>query len=389
MKKKVLFITTQFNQGGVEKTLIEAARAINPEKYDLTLLLRNDKTDLVPLLPDYVKVVVDKDGHYYRKPKAVVYKTAEKLFSAVGSKAQAKKFKALHKAFIEDCKIKNPAKTLFKNEHFDIVISYTVHLCTAMALEISADKYYCFFHSDCGDFHEDITSRCFPKYDKIVACGPGVEVLLRETFPELDDKIMLLSNYVDAPAIVEKAKAFNPYKNDGDKLIICSCARLAIEKGFDMAVKAAAILRDKGIDFKWYIVGGGEERENIENLIRENNLVDTVIMMGNQPNPFPYLKNCDIYVQPSYKEAQPLAILESVVLGKAIVSTKTIGGVTILKDGVTGLISEYSPESIAEKVLVLINNPELKASFENLYTLEQNKKEKEQYIINWENLLSM
>ena len=388
--RKILFLTTQFNHGGVERSLIEACKALDPTKYNITLFLRNDKTKLVGMLPDYVKVIVNRDGHYYRRPKAVFYQAASVLLrplNAKKSEAYAKKLAA----FVYECKIDNPRKRFFRREHFDVVVSYTVHLCTEMALRIGGNRHYVFFHSEEADFHRDITSRAFPEYDKIVAVGPGVEVLLRENFPQFGDKIIQLCNYIDAPKIWALAKDVPQDVSDEKKrgrLVLATSARVEKEKGYLLAVEAAKLLREQNVDFVWFFLGDGSERQNVEKLIARYGLEDHIRMKGFVMNPYAYMSACDIYVHPAYLEAQPLAIMEAIVLGNAIVSTDSLGGKAVLNGGEKGLLVSQNAPAIAEGILKFLRQPELKASFENRYTPEDNEREKKEYAAQWDALLS-
>ena len=388
--KRILFLTTQFNHGGVERSLVEACKALDPSKYDITLFLRNDKTELLGLLPDYVKVIVNKDGHYYRKPKAVFYK-ALSVFLRPFSKKHSKAFLRKHTEYIYQQKIQHPQKAYFANESFDVVISYTVHLCTEMALLINGKKHYVFFHSEEADFHQDITERAFPRYDKIVAVGPGVELLLRDHFPQFRDKIIQLCNYIDAPKILSLSKdvpdVLLQARNSG-RLLLTTSARMVTEKGYPLAVGAANILLKQGIDFEWFFLGDGAERPNVEKLIAEYGLGNRIHLMGFVKNPYPYMSECDIYVHPAHLEAQPLAIMEAIVLGKAIVSTDSLGGKAVLNYGEKGLLVSQDAASIAEGILTFIRDPERKASFENRYTPEDNIREKREYAEKWDALLS-
>ena len=390
MKRRILFLTTQFNHGGVERSFVEVCKALDPEKYDVTLFLRNDKTELVSLLPDYVKVIVNQDGHYFRRPRAVLYKGLSRLFALLGKKQRAAGYERKLKDYIYRQKIENPQKKYFRGERFDVVVSYTVHLCTEMALLIEADKHYVFFHSEEADFHADITARAFPKYDKIVAVGPGVEILLRTHFPQFDDKIIQLCNYIDAPRIYALAKEVPEellLAKESGKTVFATSARMVTEKGYELAVGAAKLLREAGVDFLWFFLGDGAERPNVEALIEEYGLGGEIRLMGFVKNPYPYMAACDIYVHPAYLEAQPLAIMEALVLGKAVVSTDSLGGKAVLNYGEKGLLTPQTAEGIAEGVLRFLRDPALKRSFEGRYTLEDNVREKKTYAEQWDALL--
>ncbi len=388
--RKILFLTTQFNHGGVERSLIEACKALDPAKYDITLFLRHDRTELAGMLPDYVKVVVDRDEHYYRRPKAVLCQAASVLLRPVNKK-KSELFEKKLAAYVHRCKVDNPRKKFFRHEHFDVVVSYTVHLCTEMALRIEGDRHYVFFHSEAADFHQDITSRAFPEYDKIVAVGPGVEMLLRENFPQFGDKIIQLCNYIDAPKIWALAKDVPQDVSDEKKRgrqVFATSARMDKEKGYALAVEAAKLLREQGVDFVWFFLGDGSERQNVERLVAGYGLEDNIRLKGFVMNPYPYMSACDIYVHPAYLEAQPLALMEAIVLGKAIVSTDSLGGKAVLNDGEKGLLVSQNAPAIADGILTFLRQPELKASFEGRYTPEDNEREKKEYAEQWDALLS-
>ena len=148
---------------------------------------------------------------------------------------------------------------------------------------------------------------------------------------------------------------------------MCSCGRFATVKGFDLAVKAAEILNKHNLDFVWYFVGDGPERQHLEKMISDRRLEERVLITGMQKNPYPYMAACDIYVQPSHEESWGLTIVEAQQLLKPVVSTATVGGKKLISDGVNGVICQISAEAIAEAVKNLITDNELRVKItENL-----------------------
>lgn len=388
MKRKILFLTSQFGHGGVELSLLEAFKVIDPLKYDLTLLVRYDNAKTIHLIPEHVNVIINKDGHYYRSSKVIFFKVLTIIGRILRNKELNDKYNKKIEQYIHKKKVKNPYNKYFRKSSFDVVISYTVHTCTEMALEIPADKHYVFFHSGNAKFHKEITEKTFPKYDKIIAVGSGVQKILCAEFPQEKNKIVLLSNYIDMPLIIEKSKEPISAKKQKDKLYLCTASRIDKEKGIDILVCAALLLKNYNINFKWYVIGDGGEIGSIEQMIDKYQLNNYISLVGFQENPYPYMALCDIYVQPSYEEAQPLAILEAIALGKAIVSTDTLGGRAILDNGSKGIIVPVSPKGVADGIMKLIDNPDLKKSLEKVYTLDDNINEKKQYIRDWDILLS-
>ena len=126
-----------------------------------------------------------------------------------------------------------------------------------------------------------------------------------------------------------------------------------------MAVSAAKILSDKGYDFKWFAIGKGQLEDQIKEQIKSLGLEEKFILLGERANPYPYTKNCDIYVQPSYFEGKSIAIDEAKIFAKPIVCTSFPTVYDQLTDGETALLAEINAESIAEKIEVLLNSDEL------------------------------
>jgi glycosyltransferase involved in cell wall biosynthesis len=378
-KKKILFITPSLCQGGIEHSLIVALKLLDQNKYDLYLYTYNDDLTLLPLVPNGVKVYNDAlNKHYQRKPKAIVLKLLSMAFK--DSVYQDKL-----KDYIHRQKAEQPKK-YYRNTEFDVVIAYAIGMATEMAANIKADKHLVFFHSS-KDLHHNLLIKLFSKFDVIVAVSPGVKDMLCSSYDGIEEKVFVLENYVNADEIIEKADEFIVSNPDG-KLVLATCGRLSAEKGFDLAVEAARTLKNKNINYKWYFIGDGDERSNIEKLIGNYHLENNVYITGFTNNPFSYIKCCDIFVQPSYEEAQPLTLLESRILGKPIVSTKTVGGKYILENGAKGVLTGFSGKSLADGIMSLIENPEKMQKLSNLYSLEDNQKEKIVYIEKWNELLN-
>ena len=372
--------------------MITALQNISPDEFDLTLYLYVDKMDLADQIPEYVHTIKEFDKtRYYRLPKSILLLFIIYITKLLRIQHAEKRYRQKLSEYIYQKRVAYPSKHALKNHKYDTVVSYSVHIGSEMALTIPADQHLLFVHSSDPYYHRDITSKVFDRYDHIVAVSDGVRQVIEEAFPKIKTKTTTLNNYVDGKDVIQKAETeFQEYDNvkKHGKRVICSCGRFSIEKGFDLAVKAARILRNRGLNFVWFFVGDGAERNRIERLIKENQLGDEIYITGFQSNPYPYIKHCDLYVQPSYEEAQPIVLLETKILGKAIVSTDTVGGRTILDNGRSGYLTEISAEGLANGVYSVLTNDGLLKSLEHIYTEEDNEKEREAYIEGWERLLS-
>jgi glycosyltransferase involved in cell wall biosynthesis len=163
--------------------------------------------------------------------------------------------------------------------------------------------------------------------------------------------------------------------------------RLVTSKGFHLAIKSCKILLDKDYPIKWYLVGEGSERKNLQKLINENHLENHFFLIGADSNPYPYMKNATIYVQTSLFEGLGLTVVEANYLNKPIVSTNfpTVHG--ILKAGKTGLIAKMNAKSIANQIEILINDVPLREKFIKNSSMEENN-DKEETLKKINNLLN-
>lgn len=141
--------------------------------------------------------------------------------------------------------------------------------------------------------------------------------------------------------------------------IICSVGRLSSEKGFDLAARAAAVLKRKGINFFWCIVGEGNERKKLQEIIKNNGLESNFVLLGVRDNPYPYIKNADVIVQPSRFEGKSMVLDEAKILAKPIVAT----AYTTVRDQLNdkeGIVIGMTPEEIAEGVQKMLENEGLR-----------------------------
>lgn len=358
-KKKVLFVVHHLTIGGVQKSLVSALHAMNYEKYDITLYLQKDRTVLLPYIDKRVNVVINKDKrHYYRFIRSIYYQLAVKLSSIFKRQKAAEKYNKKLSDYIQRTMMKNEKNTYFSNKKFDIAVSYNAGVEALFTAEyIEADRKIVCFQSSTIELPE-MQNEILPKFDTVVVEDKSIENMLTENIPALSGKIRIIENYVDTDFLKEQAQEYI-IDTPSDKTVLCSVGRQAYIKGFDLAAEAAVILKKKGLDFLWYFVGDGPENQNIKDIIVNNGLQNEVILTGMQTNPYRYINVCDIFVQPSREEAMSIAALESKVLCKPLVTTKTVGGMNICVDGETGVMTEISPEGIAQGIMRLIDNPDL------------------------------
>ncbi len=356
MKKQLLIVAHHMTIGGVQKTLVSASKALDYDKYEVTLYLRKNRTELLEYIDKRINVIVNKDPHhYYRRPYALSLQLKIMLNKFLGRKDAEAGLNLKLADRIRKDSMRYEKKKYFKSKKYDVAVAY-VQGYTSLFVDkcIDADEKIVFYHTSTDEQHE-MHEVVLPGFDKIAALHEDQKKLLCKWYPRHADKINIVENYTDKEMITAQSKEKVIHIPDG-KVVFCSCGRFSHEKGFDLAVESAKILKDKGIDFVWYFVGDGPEKDKLSGLIKKYELTENVVFTGMQKNPYPYIAACDVYVQPSYQEALGLTMLEAHRLNKPVITTATVGGKKLVENGKNGIVCEINAKSLAENIENLIKD---------------------------------
>lgn len=245
-------------------------------------------------------------------------------------------------------------KKQMKNERFDTAVIYSDVAGETAIRAIKADKYLMFYHHGAMRhvYHDKIA---YKKCEKIIAVSEHQAEALRKFNPRYSSKVTAIPNLTDVAGIRKKSLALTREQFDTTKFNIVSVGRVSHEKGMDLAVKACAELVTEGNDnIRWWIVGDGPAMQEVKKMIKELHMEEYVITVGMQKNPYPYIRQADLYVQPSRFEAFGLTILEAMILEKAVLATDTMGAHEIINDGKNGLICDVTGKGMAGQIKELI-----------------------------------
>lgn len=350
--KKILFINGHLNTGGVEKSLLDVLKHLDYGCYDVDLLLLEELGDYASELPQQVHVkLLSLKNTYGSLPHSLLRCIRQRDWFCFRMRLVF----LLMKVFGQE-RIKLAQKLLTGNKHYDCVIGFRPGVCTQIAaFAVNADKRITWWHH--GEINVDHGSylEAADTCDQVAVVSKACRSMLADVFPILKDKLTVVPNMLDVDVIRQKAGAFQPYAEDSRFHIVTLC-RLSPEKHIENAICAAQKLKEAGIAFRWHMVGGGSIENDLRNAAAAANIQDVFLFEGNQPNPYPYLKNADLFVHPSYVESQGLVVLEAMALGVPCVVTKSLGPCEFIEDGVNGILTEQSPESLAEKVLEILTD---------------------------------
>lgn len=356
MKKKLLFINGHLNTGGVEKALMDILTHLDYEKYEVDLLLTEKLGDYASQLPGQVHVLLRSiEGTDGPLPNVILNSIRQRDWFSL----KMRLIRLLMKTFGQKwaCLAE---KMLTDGKHYDCVIGFRTGFCTQLAaFAVQGDRRITWWHhgeinADSADYLQ-AASRC----DRVAVVSDSCGQMLAAAFPALADKLVTVHNMLDVQAVRQKADLFAPYP-DKDVPHLVSVGRLAPEKHFYNAIYAARQLKDRGFRFRWHLVGDGVLREELQRKAAELDVADCFIFEGNQVNPYPYLKNADLFVHPSYVESFGIVVTEALALGLPCVVTESSGVMDFLVDGENAVITAQSPEDLARKVALVLTDDTLR-----------------------------
>lgn len=346
--KKILFVINSLTIGGSEKSLVSLLGNIDYSMYEVDLLMFKKGEDFDKYIPKEVNVLDEPEYYKFLKNKSkevnIINKakfTYYRIKTSVKLRINSKKKRWLQAEQVLYFSQKNILNAPQKN--YDIAIAYSQGMPTYfVADKVKADKKFAWINCDykMTGYDKRIDNYFYNKIDKIIAVSQYGKESIVSVNKEYDRKTEVILDIVD-PKLIETMADEETVFEDKSYINICTVARLITHyKGYDMAVRAAKLLKDEGYKFRWYAVGEGMDRPKIEKMIEELGLKEEFILLGKKSNPYPYMKNCDIYVQPSRNEGFGLTVAEAKILNKAIVCTNFDNAKTLINNEQEGLIVE-------------------------------------------------
>ncbi|MBZ5749694.1 glycosyltransferase [Metabacillus rhizolycopersici] len=373
MKKKIIFMIINMNVGGTEKALLNMIAEIPKGKYEITILMLEKYGDFLSSIPSEVKV---EYLNHYQNMKDILnnppHKTALQLLK-LGKLINAFNIFLFH-LLSKACKDRSIFFKYILNNYPEIEKEYDIAVAYAGPMEfisyfvtnkIKAKKRIQWIHFDVTKigFDKHFASKNYKRFDKIFVVSEEARKKLISLVPIVKENSEVFHNIVSSKVIQRQAKEGIGFDDDFDGIRILTIGRLTMEKGQDLAISVMARLINEGFNVKWYCVGEGNARESYEKLIDKYSLNDKFILLGSDSNPYPYLEQSDIYVQPSRYEGYCITLIEARCLHKPIVTTDVNGAREQINNGKTGLIVNIEENDLYYAVKKLIINPDLRAKF--------------------------
>ena len=378
--KRVLITSFDMGIGGVERSLVNMLDNFDYENYGVDLMLYRHQGEFLDMIPKEVNLLEEKEGYNsFGEPLGKVIKDGKYALASARIKAKLMATSTkLTKNVDEIGYYQDQLANKYSNKYldslekeYDAAISY-VWPHDMVAYKVKADKKIAWIHTDYSTIYVDrkIDLELWNNFDYIVSISQECTDAFVKMYPSLKEKIILVEN-IRAPKFINKmANEECEDMVDSDDIKLLTVGRLCYPKAIDNAIKAMKVLRDKGINnVKWYVVGYGPDEAMLKELIKENKLEDRFFLLGKKTNPYPYMKKCDIYIQPSRYEGKAVTVLEAQMLGKPVLITNYPTAKSQIKHNVDGYITDLSVNGIANGIEKLINDVNLRRK------LEKNTKE--------------
>ena len=371
-KARILINMHYMALGGAERALLGLLEALDPERVDVDLFLNQHTGEFMPLIPGKVNLLPEQRGYNaIERPMKDILREGQ-----LGVLAGRLKAKWQHRRYLStltpeqrayDCSAFQyvadcvspflPAIQGAASE-YDLAISF-LHPHNIVLDKVRARKKIAWIHTDYSTIHINVEKelKVWEQYDHIASISDDCTRSFPEKFPSLADKIVLIENIL-SPSIIREQASSPPLKreesNDGMQLL--SVGRICQAKNYDNIPYIAQTLKAEGLQFTWHIVGPGDHAA-IDQKLAETDTADCVKFLGPKSNPYPYIRACDIYLQPSRYEGKSVTVREAQILCKPVIITNYTTAASQVQDGVDGIICPMDNASIARAIVDLAHDP--------------------------------
>ncbi|MFG6149941.1 glycosyltransferase [Halobacillus sp. B23F22_1] len=368
--KKILFVIESLDVAGAEKSLVTLLSLLDYDKFSVDLMLFSHGNKLERFIPQKVNVLpplcytefsnssIKESIKYSIKNKNINMLTSRVKFS---TKIRLKKYSNPEKARIYWQTVSNLIES--NQGEYDIAISYSQGVPTFYVAEkVRAKKKFAWVNVSyhLNQREKNFQQKYYQEFNNIIAVSNSTKDVFNKTFPQFKNKLEVIYDINHPELIKNMANLEYGYEDNFKGLRILTIGRLARQKGYDIALEACEKLKNNGIDFKWYVLGKGPLKEEIEREIIKRNLSNNFILLGVKSNPYPYIKASDLYVQTSKYEGFGLALAEARMLNVPVVTTRFDAVYNQMIDDENGVVVSMDGESVYKGIKRYLEEPLLK-----------------------------
>lgn len=357
--KKILFVINSMEIGGTRRSLINLLNEmVKKNNIECHLLVFSPYGEYMNEIPRGIKLCDTSDD------LIAMFSSAEALrcrkdYLRLARKAVLSAKKKVYGEWrvmsdIYHSHIRN------SNTHYDLAVGFQEGGCNDYAANADADKKIFWIHNN----YENLSDlahgnpESYKKADSINFVAEASMNSFKRNMPEYADKMRVIKNVLPQDIIRRQSEhnVEDIYHTDGVKLV--SVGRVSNQKGFDRLVEVASNLKKKKLSFEWVIIGDGEQRKDLNGRVIENHLEDCVHFIGAKSNPYPYIRQADLYVLTSRYESQPMVVMEALTLGVPVLSTSFESVNEIVEGKGFAATVENSVQGIEERLSDLLENKE-------------------------------
>ena len=364
-KQNILIVFTgSMELGGIEKSLIGLLDVIDYEKYNVDLFLYGHQGPLfsminpkVNILPEVNELAYLRDSMMEKIRHGCFYSATLRIIDEVFARLHIKR---THKSWARV--MRKCAPRLEK--HYDMAISFFLPFDYIIE-KVEADVKVGWIHTDYSCEKVDLKDLeyQYDNVDKIVAVSEKCKEVFVKLFPKFVDKTVVIENILSKEYIYQRAQqkiVDIQLEQNVDSIKLLSIGRFCRPKNFDNVPDICSRILNAGFNIRWYLIGFGGDEGLIQRKILETGMENHVIILGKKENPYPYIKLCDVYVQPSRYEGKCVAVREAQILGKPVVITRYPTSESQLENGIDGIIVPIDNEGCAKEIVSLLKNDEKK-----------------------------
>lgn len=375
MKPRIFIAIHYMHLGGAEISLIGLLQALDPKKVDVDLFVYSHEGELMKQIPDYVNLLPEIPAYkMFERPMKEVLKKGHLSVFFARMKAKMRMRSYLRKkqtidgsaimGFLGE-EMSKVVPDINPSVEYDLVISFlTPH--NFVRDHVRAKKKICWIHTDYTriDVNTELELPIWDSFDYIASISSEAAKTFLQVFPTLAPKIIEIENILSSSFVRHRAEEFKPTEFLADKkyLNLLSVGRFCEAKNYDnvpdICKRTLEILNGEGVDIRWYIIGFGGEENLIRQKIAEAGMQEHVIILGKKENPYPFIKACDIYVQPSRYEGKSVTVREAQMLCKPVVVTNYPTASSQIQNGIDGIIVPMDNENCAKGLAEFILNIE-------------------------------
>ena len=367
MKPSILIFSQAMELGGVERSLLGLLDSIDYERYDVDLFLMRHSGEMMPYLNPHARLLPELPQYAsLAVPMASLVKMGQLgvLCGRLQGKLAARRFDRQHPsekpsvtALTYSHKYTLRAMPQISDKTYDLAISFlTPHYFVRE--RVKAKRYAAWIHTDYTALAYDRKAELamWSGYDAICGVSEQTSKGFRAAFPELAGRVRTIENVLPKELICNQAE--HPQTDmPSDGVALLSVGRFCEAKNFDNVPDICRRLVADGLDVKWYLIGYGGDEVLIRRKIAEAGMQERVIILGKRDNPYPYMRACDLYVQPSRYEGKAVTVREAQLLGKPVVITNYATSGSQLEDGVDGVIVAMDNAGCAAGIAALLRAP--------------------------------